>query len=294
MNRPFALPGSSPFKAWERRRSEGYLPRGWIDGLTLSNDTTDATNDIAIAAGSARSTVRIVDGAASTLTRDQMDLDLPVGIIKQLDVAFAPENYDPDGYSGGGRSGCRSSSSLADASWHYFLVGGGGLQTDVLAHDSATQSSVLAEMQKIGGYTAYRPIGSVVRSTSIVPFTQVGDYFSLVTKVGANATNPGTSAVTRTLTVPTGIQVFARVAFGGSGGSSAFYVLFSDLAETDSVPSASLFNGGAPAVAGPAIGVDYIRTNTSGQVRSRISASGASDTLLWTTLGWIHSRGKDA
>src|ERR1700754_1262771 len=107
MNAPLRLPNSAIEKALALRYAQGSLPRGWIDGLTLSNDGTDATNDIGIASGSARSTSRIVDGAVSTLTRDQCDIDLPVAIIKQLDVAWAPENYDPDGFGGGDRSGGR-------------------------------------------------------------------------------------------------------------------------------------------------------------------------------------------
>jgi hypothetical protein len=52
--RPVRRTKLRPLKRYEAREALGYLPRGWIDGLTLSNDTTDATNDIGIAAGCAR------------------------------------------------------------------------------------------------------------------------------------------------------------------------------------------------------------------------------------------------
>lgn len=302
MNGPLGIAGSGPIPRFEAREAMGFLPRGWIDGLTLSNDTTDATNDIAVAAGVARSTVNIVDGTASTLTRDQLDMDLPVSIIKQLDVSFAPDNYDPAGYSGGDRSGARSSSNLSDTTWHAYLVGARGIQPDIMLHDSATQSSVLAEMQKIGGYTAYRRIGSVIRaSAAIRGFKQDGNYFRLITKGAVTTTNPGTSAVSMTLQyVPTGISVraiiWAQLRATTTGNAATLYV--SALDETDETASGS----GAPfGITGPdtfsnknAGSYFEVMTNTSGAVRTRLSSSAGSDSVILVSLGWIDTRGRDA
>lgn len=298
MNRHFGLPNAAAEKRLIRKEAEGWLPRGWIDGLTLSNDTTDATNDIAIAAGVARSTVRIVDGAASNLSRDQIDLELPVGVIKQLDVAFAPANYDPEGYSEGGRSGGKSSSSISDTTWHVLLVGGAGLQTDVVLHDSATQSSILAEMQKIGGYTAYRNIGSIPReSSALIGFKQHQNRFRRTVMVSSvSVANPGTSAVTRTLNVPIGLEVIAEIAVSLSNSTSpAIQLLLSALDEVDTAPSGSVYSIIVSAGAAyTGAGQFQIKTNTSGQIRSRLSASGASDALNISTVGWIHPRGQNS
>lgn len=291
MNGPFAFPGSGPVHRFEQREAQGWLPRGWIDGLTLSNDGTDATNDIGIAAGVARSTVNIIDGAASTLTRDQVDLELPVAIIKQLDVAFAPDNYDPDGYSGGDRSGGRSSSAISDTTWHAILAGGAGLKPDVFLHDAATQASILAEMQKTGGYSAYRRIGSIIRSTSIRPFIQLGDDFDWVTPtLDVNNATPGTTTNTGTLTVPTGVSVMARV---NISAATAQGIYVSALDQTDSAmsysaaPLGTIGDGSNASASGPL----PVRTNTSGQIRYRANANSQ---LYIVTVGWRDQRGKNA
>lgn len=292
MNGPFALPGSSPSHEVERHLREGWLPRGWIDGLTLSNDTTDATNDIGIAAGVARSTVRLVDGTPSTLARDQIDLELPVGIIKQLDVAFAPENYDPDGYSGGDRSGGRSSTSLSNATWHALLVGGNGLQPDVLLHNSLTQSSVLAEMQKIGGYTAYRNIMSIVRaSAAIRAFTQLGNnvLWSLPI-MDVDNSSTGTSANLGTLSVPIGLKLPVWVNVYYSVGGGTIYLSSPDqtdmAASITAAPLSHIFD-----TIDAAGGQLSTYTDTSGQIRYRTANTG---TVRIATLGFVHPRGRDA
>lgn len=297
MNAPFGIPGNGPIQRYLRREALGSLPRGWIDGLTLSNDTTDATNDVALAPGVARSTVNIVDGTPSTLTRDQVDLEVPVQIIKQLDVAFAPENYDRDGYSGGDRSGGRSTSAISNTTWHGILCGGIGRQTDFVLHDAITQSSVLAELQKIGGYTAYRRIGSIIReSATIVAFTQTGDYFERATlKVDVAASGPGTSAVTRTLSVPTGIVVTARVILAvTNSGTASGGVLLSSLASTDETPSTLIGQVYGVAATPTSISQVDVDTNTSGQIRSRLQISAADVNLNIRLRGWMDPRGKDA
>ena len=73
------------------------------------------------------------------------------------------------------------------------------------------------------------------------------------------------------------------------------YVLFTALAETDSVPSITLNDCGGPAgVAGHLAAQKQVRVNGSAQIRARISASGASDRLIVTTRGWIDTRGRSS
>lgn len=297
MEGPFALPDQSPLKAGERRIRRGFLPRGFIDALTLSNDTTDATNDIAIAAGAARSQCNVVDGTTSTFDRDQIDLELPVSIIKQIDVAFAPDNYDRDGYSGGDRSGGRSPSSLSNTTWQVFLIGGRGVPCDVFFHDSATQSSVLTELLKLGGYTAYRHIGAIVRSSgSILTFVQFGDTFLLKSPVlDVTNTSDHTTAATGTLSsCPTGVSVEAILNIGctnSAGSNNGTYV--SSLDQTDATPSVTAAPGLTVSANNETIwvGNQRVKTNTSAQVRYRASASTISTKLV--TCGWVHPRGRD-
>jgi len=287
-------PALARFEHLERR---GWLPRGWIDGFILSNDSTDATNDIAISAGTCRSTSNIgPDGIRTTLAKYQADLEIPVAIIKQLDVAWAPENYEPEnGIGSGSRSGMRSSSAISNTTWHIFAIGGFDCPTDIFAHDGVDPSAVLPN-----GYTAWRRIGSVIRSSgAILGFSQSGDHFHLdVPLTDVSAANPGTSAVTRTLTVPTGVIVFPVMSVTVKDGTSNPNMgLITSLAQTDTAPTNTLYNFGSPAAASTsnlccATIVD-VPTNTSAQVRSRLQATGASDILLIVTHGWRDARGRD-
>lgn len=302
MNRPLALPESAPFKEMERRIAENWMPPGHLFGLRLSNDTTDVTNDIVIAPGAGTSEVHVIDGAASTLPRDQIDLDLPVSIIKQIDVAWAPENYDPDGYSGGGRSGGRSSSSLTNTTWHTYIIGGGGNPCDVLCHDSAVASSVIAAMPS--GYTAYRRLGSPVRaSAAIIPFVQDGDDFNLKTPVlDENNTSVTDTASTLTLeSVPNGIRVCAYISVNLSVSSSGLAAItFTDLSAADVAPATDTTAMGGPTVGvqAPAvtnlraIGTARVWTNTSRQIRARAYTNATA--LGLSTLGWTDRRGRDS
>lgn len=150
----------------------------------------------------------------------------------------------------------------------------------------------------------FRRIGSFKTngSAQIIAFVQDGDLFQWITLVSdVNAANPGTSAFTRTLGgVPTGVNVEAilRIANSSTDVSNVSYTYLSDLAATDSTPQLGISDlppsllaaGGTSTPAG----VKYVRTNTSAQIRSRISFSSANVTLLINTLGWIDQRGRDA
>jgi hypothetical protein len=285
MNRAFRLSNAAPERSVVDRIMRGWLPRGWIDGLVLANNAGDATNDIDIAAGVARSTATLTPGGSSTLAADQHDLELTAAVTKQLDVAWAPG-------SGGGRSG----SALANGTWHAFLIGGRGLKSDVLFHDSI--STIGAALP--GGYTAWRRVGSILReSAAIVAFVQDGDFFQRTPVQDINANNPGTSAVSRTLSVPTGINVLAELAvelISNNGANT--YALFLDLAIADTAPT----TGKAQMVSGPntgggalrTAGTLRVRTNTSAQIRSRLSSSDANTGIQASTLGWWDVRGRDA
>ena len=50
MNLPYGLPRDGPLQRFERVERRGWLSGGFIDGLILSNDSTDATNAIGISA----------------------------------------------------------------------------------------------------------------------------------------------------------------------------------------------------------------------------------------------------
>ena len=145
-------------------------------------------------------------------------------------------------------------------------------------------------------YTKSRYIGGVRTdgSSNIISFTQDGDDFWWSTpSADIAAANPGTAAVTRTLTVPVGVRVKVYVFTGFSNSTvSTPTVYLSDLSNTDvaaALTGAVTFavfdneRGGARAA---------VWTNTSAQIRSRLTNSASDLTLYITTLGWMDPRGK--
>ncbi len=149
-------------------------------------------------------------------------------------------------------------------------------------------------------YTLKRRIGSIIRSSAaIVPFKQDGDRFRLVTPVTSGATsNPGTSARTETMTlVPAGIAVLANFIVSlNNGTSTQIYYRASALDEANIAGPQyweSQLTCGDNIGTGEQRAVElYVKTNTSAQIRGRQSASGASDDITYTTLGWVDTRGR--
>lgn len=255
------------------------LNRGLIWGLTLSNNSGDATNDIDIAIGEARDSTGLV---SMVLT----------GAItgKQLDANWAP----------GSAAGMRNSAAaITNTTYHIWMVSKqDGFDPDFYAHTSTVAATVLTALQAEAGggtYTNLRRIGSIVRAgATILAFTQTGDYFDLVTPVlDVSVTNLTTARTTYTLaSMPTGLRMRARIrALTSNAAANAIWI--GDLSETDAAPSTTvspLFNM-INQVAGVSHGEDHeIFTNTSAQIGARSLA--ANTTLRIVTRGWVDTRGR--
>jgi hypothetical protein len=241
---------------------------GYLSGLTLSR--ASATT-FGIATGGARNE----DAGAARF------MALGTAITKSLSA-----------WAVGTGNGGIDTGTVANTTWyHVHLIrrDSDGV-VDALYSLSATAPTMPS------GWTARRRLGAFRTdgSAQILAFKQTGDVFAWdVPLLDVNATNPGTAAVTRALTVPTNVVVFPVVAWAVSNATTAAVQgLISDLAQTDNTPG-TLFqlNTGAVNARASAL-IRDVPTNTSAQVRTRLSASGASDILLGTTLGWIDMRGR--
>jgi hypothetical protein len=242
-------------------------------GLTLSNHVSDATNDIDIAAGAC-----VSDDGTTVISLS--------AITKRLDAAWAV----------GTNQGGLDTGAIANTTYHVWAIK--RPDTDV---SDVTFSTSASDPTLNAAYTKKKCIGSIVRTGgAIKAFTQYGNYFEWTAPVvDVAAQNPGTSAVTRTLTLPTGVKLRARVNCGiysGTTGSVAGYV--SSLDQTDLAPqvfnTASLtgqanFHGCDTGTSWNFNPVD-VWTNTSAQVRSRIGTSGALDRIGIITQGWMDPR----
>lgn len=150
------------------------------------------------------------------------------------------------------------------------------------------------------GYSYFRRVASFKTngSSNIIAYLQTGDLFDLSVPVqDVSATNPGTSAVLRKLSVPTGIKVEAKFSVADNSTSSNHFGLITSPDQADTTPSITAFSWNAQATAGPTTlyygGQFRCRTDTSGQIRTRQSASGVSDSITIVTHGWTDTRGRN-
>lgn len=256
----------------------GIMPRSYLAGLGLARNATVTAFDTA--AGAARDSTNAGDMTlAAAVTNKSLNSNWAVGSA----------------------AGVLDTGSKANSTWyHVWLIKRTDTGVvDVLASLSASAPTMPAS------YTLKRRIGAILTdgSGNITNFSQVGDEFLwLASVLDVNANNPGAAAVTRTLTVPTGINVWALFNGGAVNAAAAVTpdLIFSELDRNDETPSISA----APLSSIPRtvntsgdssvnFGRFQIRTNTSAQIRSRLAASDANCTLYIATFGWIDRRGRD-
>ncbi len=247
--------------------------RSYLAGLGLSNDGTSPQTVLDIAAGQA---VNSTNAAYLSLTS-----------------AWTKSTAS---WVQGTANGGLDTGTIAATTWyHVFVIGqAGGAGADVLFSLSPSAPTLPT------GYTLFRRIGSFLTdgSAHILAFTQDGDYFRWSASVlDVDTTNPGTSAVTALLTVPTGVNVQALLDVQRTDSAASGYVYVSDLSATDEAPSSTAAPLGSMgnAVAGSqAVGNLIVRTNTSAQVRYRCQSADSNTVIRIATLGWWDRRGRDA
>ena len=247
------------------------LPSGHLTGCLLSNYSGDLVNDINISPGKVRDAT------------DATNLILTSPLKKRLDANWTV----------GDNNGGLDTGSIANTTYHVWLI----KRSDTGVVDALFSASATAPTMP-ANYDYKRRLGSILREAgNNVAFRQLGDRFWRDVPSGdVNDTNPGSAAITRLLKVPIGIQVDAMVVHsvtqGGPG--STFYGLLSSLLDPNSVPSISIHDlaiVGNNDSSGNSVARE-ITTNTSAQIRSRMSGSIAATTETITTLGWIDTRGR--
>lgn len=249
------------------------IPRGYIDGLILSNDT-DTDHDIKMEVGMCRD------------TGDTQTISLGSAIVKRIDANWA---------AGTGNGGFPSTLTLSNNTWyHFFIIAKPDNTTDAGFDTSLTATNLLTDAT---GYTKYRRVGSVLTngSANIIQFVQIENEFLLKDPVcDVNVTNPGTSANLRTLSVPLGIKIipiYSAMYLFTAVEATGYYIVTSP-DQNDTAPSATLYDieGSFGSTTGTS---KQIFTNTSSQIRTRCSLTGASTDEVITTFGWIDNRGKE-
>lgn len=254
----------------------GEFLRGTLFGLTMANNAADVANDIDISVGFAGS-----DGAVPSL------MTLPSSITKRMDAPWA---------LGSNNGGWLDGSSMPNGTGHFFLI----RRSDTGVVDVAASASLNPTLPN--GFDQKRRIGSIPRSSGAMKtFVQLGDYFDLVMpSPDVVELNPGTSAGLKTISVPVGIKVMARIAVGMRAGNglqdNTGEVIVSSPDVGDYQP---LFNNAfshALLIQNSAEGKNAapidVFTNTLAQVRRRVAASAAGTAFYINTRGWVDNRGR--
>ncbi|MBX5143242.1 hypothetical protein HJB79_31530 [Rhizobium lentis] len=241
--------------------------KGHLYGLTLSNNATDATNDIDITTGEAAS-----DDATPQL------MTLASGLTKRLDANWAA----------GTNQGMLDTGSIANGTQHIFLIKNPTTGVvDILASLSATSPTMPS------GYTLKRRIGSILReSAAIVAFEQFGDKF-LRTPIITRSNTAAFASALLDFQVPGGIKVrpIIRgqlvVAAGGNWTNAMGSAAFGSAND-------AYQNVVSTATSGDITHIDgTYTTNTASQLYFSSTATAGTSTInLVATIGWYDDRGR--
>ncbi len=249
------------------------LPKGYIDGLILSNEAGDTDHDIEVSPGVCRSDANDLDMAITTAW------------IKQIDVVWAV---------GTGNGGRASGVALSVDTWyHFFEIGKAdgsavdfGFDTDVDAVNLLADAS---------GYTSYRRLGSVLTdgSSNILGFIQTGGDFRFNLRItDYSAAAAATSRQTVTLTVPIDVPIMAKIKLSYQDASITHLRLF-EVGETDVSPTTNALDDLTADTNSQVVSTEMeIKTDTSAQIQYRTDAVGNLITIV--SKGWRDYRGKDA
>jgi hypothetical protein len=238
---------------------------GFLYGLTLSNNVTDANNDIDIASGSCRS------------IENDADIILASALTKRLDAVWAAGNN-----AGGLDTGAKANGT----GYHAFAIRNPTSgAVDVIFSTSATNPSMPS------GFTQKRRLGAFLTDDSgnIRPFVQVGGWFMLKTAINLSVTwgnLGGNSPSLKSAAVPTGVKLMAKI-LAATTSSSAGYVAVTDPdLGAPTLNQMAAYYQLANSLSGMRVDV---WTNASGQVYAGHSGANATTNNIFLQ-GWYDTR----
>ena len=247
--------------------------RGYIGGLTMSNDATSPTTILDTSVGTASAEDNVSSPAIMTLASP---------MTKNATVSW----------SAGSGGGCLDTGTVQASTWYnLFLIG--NTTTDVVDELCSTNPTSPALPS---GYTRWRRIGSFKTSggSTVLAFTQIGDQFLWPVAVRDVASqNVGSSLSTLTLaSVPPGVPITARVRVFLSSATASGSLLVASPYESattgDNTPAGNLSIAYTSGSVGTATSLD-VSTDTN-----QISAwyNSGTATINVNTYGWTDTRGR--
>lgn len=248
--------------------------RGYLAGLTLSNNGADASNDIDIAIGQA------VDSTNVRL------ISLTSALTKRIDASWVV------GTNQGGLDGTESSAGTPDVStWYhvYLIMRVDTNVVDVLFSENASTPTLPTN------YTLFRRIGAVYNDSggNIRAFFQDGDVFLWnIMPFDSNATNQAQTAVARTISTPLGLRCVA-MCLGFTFSTTEQPALAIYHGDQDTSQTFNIGDFTAPAANNAAAGFTLVRTNTSSQIYTKGNGSNADHYAWIVTKGYFDTRGRN-
>ena len=235
--------------------------RGYISGLTLSNDGVSPNS--------------VLDVSAGFCTNSTNTTSISLGAFTKSTAGTWA--------AGSGANGMGNGLGIGASTWyHVFAIINGG-SADIYFDNNPNAPNAPA------GTTAFRRIGSFITDVSghISPFFQIGDEFYLATEF--TTVNSATFSSTPTLfsvISPAGLNCIARMRVQSGNSASAW---------TSTLYFPSVTVTGAPLLSStifPQVAAcsASIMTNTSSQVTGVHTAS-ALGSLVITSTGWVDTRG---
>ncbi len=240
--------------------------RGYLGGLTISNDPTTPNT--------------VIDTSAGVADSDD--------VTTMMNLAAFTKNANAAWAVGTGGGCLDTGSSLGVSTWyHLFVIA----RTDTGVVDELCSTSATSPTMPTS-YTKKRRIGSFKTDSSghILAFSQNGDEFLWSVPVtDVNVTNLGTTATLYPLSVPPGIKIVARTEITGSN-TAQWYVLVNSPDQATAVANVPTGNRTVSASSGASLVPLDVRANAAQSVRAVSTL--ASTTLYIVTYGWIDTRGR--
>lgn len=253
---------------------------GYFEGFTISNGT-DPDVDVDISPG------------CCTDSSNQHTIRLTTAITKKIDATWS---------EGDGEGGMNDGETVGNSTWYHLfaiwnpttLACDAGFDTDIDAANLMADAAVVA-----AGYTKHLYLWSLKTdgTADIIKGTHIGDewIWEDPSEPGDydSGANPGTSEIAATLQVPPDIQVLANLNIALAGGTSTFiYARCPDANDEQPQAAASPYSDYFFNTASSGASENSLkRTNTSSQIKYRLSASGGTTHVYIATLGWHYRRG---
>lgn len=245
------------------------LPAEHINGLKLSNNSGDATNDIDIAVGKARDTA------------DTANLVVASAIGKQIDASWAA-----GGTPGTTTGGLSSSLTLTNDTWYHVILGKVSGTVEVGFDTSATGANLVNDH----AFTNVRRISSVRRDTATNRlFTQYLDKFYWTdVPVSLSDTTPATTDTLVAMDVPPLKVVWMGTGFLQNNASATI-----EIRSPDEDDAAAAREDLEVVVTVSEASSSYLErlTDSSGQISYRGNDATVTAFKLYT-IGWVDPRGR--